>query len=47
LWVIPLFIFAAIGFAQPDMNETMGQVYSLTKENKYEEALEKAIIDLM
>ena len=40
LWAIPLFIFAATGFAQPDMNETMGQIHSLTRENKYEEALE-------
>jgi thiol-disulfide isomerase/thioredoxin len=40
LWAIPLCIFTATVFAQPDMNETMGQIYSLTKEEKYEEALE-------
>jgi len=40
LWVIPLCIFAAASFAQPDMNEMIGQIYSLTKESKYEEALE-------
>ena len=40
LWAIPLLIFAATGFAQPDVNETMRQIHSLTKENKYEEALE-------
>ena len=40
LWAIPLFLFAATGLAQPDMMETMGQIYSLTRENKYEEALE-------
>ena len=42
LWAIPLLIFAATGFAQPDMSK-LGQVFSLTKEKKYEEALE--IID--
>jgi thiol-disulfide isomerase/thioredoxin len=40
LWAIPLCIFAATGFAQQDMYETMQQIHKLTKENKYEEALE-------
>lgn len=40
LWVIPLCVFTAASFAQPDMNETMGRIHSLTKESKYEEALE-------
>ncbi len=40
LWAIPLCIFAATGFAQPDMYKKMQRIHDLTKENKYEEALE-------
>lgn len=40
LWAIPLCIFAATGFAQPDMYKKMQQIHNLTKDNKYEEALE-------
>jgi thiol-disulfide isomerase/thioredoxin len=40
LWVIPLCIFAATGFAQTDMYKKMQQIHDLTEEKKYEEALE-------
>jgi thiol-disulfide isomerase/thioredoxin len=40
LWAIPIFIFTTTGFAQPDIDEKMRQIYSLTRENKYEEVLE-------